>query len=286
MSSRALDTLGTGRAVELCDADVHVYELGSPSGAPVVLLHGFLTSAMTWRLIVPALRDRYRLIVVDLPGCGNSPPPRARRWSAQRATDLIIELFDALGLEAPVVVGTQMGGSLAAWLAARHPDRVSRLVVMAAGALGESAGNMVLYRALTAPILGPILARLFPYRLFASKWAAAHSPGHQLDHTPTRYYHQQLRTRGPAMARFALAIRSSYGTAFDALAEPLNGLAIPTLLVFGAADRLVPPTTGQRFASLIPDSRLVIVPECGDFPQEEDPSAVLAVLVPFLAEIT
>ncbi|MDQ2583478.1 alpha/beta fold hydrolase [Saccharothrix yanglingensis] len=276
--------LGEGRVVGLGDADVHVYEVGPADGPPVVLLHGFLTSATTWRDVHPVLAERHRVVLVDLPGCGRSPAPRARGWTAARAADLLVELFDALGLDAPVVVGSQMGGSLAAWLAARHPHRVSRLVVLAAGALGEGAANLGLYRALARPVLGPALARLFPYRVFAAKWAAAHGPDHRPDPAAVRAYHRQFRARGAEMARFALGVRLSYGESFDALAGPLEGLDVPTLLLFGAADRLVPPSTGHRFAELVPGSRLVLLPGCGDFPQEEAAAAVAASVTGFLAE--
>ncbi|MBB5953851.1 pimeloyl-ACP methyl ester carboxylesterase [Saccharothrix tamanrassetensis] len=276
--------LGEGRTVRLRDADLHVYQTGPDSGPPVVLLHGFLTSALTWREVYPALAERHRVTLVDLPGCGGSPAPKARRWTADRAAGLLVDLFDALGLDAPAVVGSQMGGSIAAWLAATHPGRVSRLVVMAAGVLGEAAANLGLYRALAAPGLGPVLARLFPYRPFAEKWAAAHGPGFRPDPTAVRAYHRQLRSRGAVMARFGLGVRLSYGESFDALAGPIAGLAVPTLLLFGAADRLVPPSTGHRFAELIPGSRLTLLPDCGDFPQEEAPAAVAAAVTAFLAE--
>ncbi|WP_112263242.1 alpha/beta fold hydrolase [Lentzea terrae] len=274
--------LGESSTIRLRDADLRVYQTGPADGPPVVLLHGFLTSAVTWRDVHPGLARRHRVVLVDLPGCGGSPAPRARDWTAARAAGLLVELFDALGLAAPAVVGSQMGGSLAAWLAALHPGRVSRLVVMAAGALGEGAANLGLYRALAAPVAGPLLAALFPYRPFAEKWAAAHGPGFVPDPAVVRGYHRQLRRRGAVMARFGLGVRLSYGEDFDALAGPLDGLAIPALLLFGAEDRLVPPSTGHRFAELIPGSRLVLLPGCGDFPQEEAPAAVVAALTDFL----
>lgn len=279
-----IPTLGAGRIVRLRGANLRVYETGSAGGSPLVLLHGFLTSAITWRNIWPAFTERHRVILVDLPGCGGSPAPRTAAWTAPSAADMLVELFDSLGLAAATVVGSQMGGSLAAWLAARHPTRVSRLVVMAAGALGEGTANLGLYRTLATPVLGPLVARLFPYRLFAGKWAAAHGPGHDPDRALVRAYHRQFQARGAVMARFALGIRLSYGESFDALAGPLADLEVPTLLLFGTDDHIVPPSTGGRFAELIPDSRLVLLPGCGDFPQEEDSTAVTAAMTTFLTE--
>jgi pimeloyl-ACP methyl ester carboxylesterase len=277
------DVLDGGRVVPLDDADLHVYERGPVGGPPVVLLHGFLTSAHTWRRVWPALAVRHRVVLVDLPGSGGSPDPRAPEWSAARAADLLVALFDAMGLVAPAVVGTQMGGSLAAWLAATHPDRVGKLVVMAAGALGEDGANLGLYRLLAAPMVGPAVARALPRQVFAARWAAAYGSGHEPDPAAVSLYHRQFRRRGPVMARIGLGIRRSYGESYDALAGPLAGLPVPGLLLFGEADRLVPPSTGERFAALLPNSRLVMLPGCGDFPQEECPDEVAAEIAGFLA---
>ncbi|ROO50972.1 pimeloyl-ACP methyl ester carboxylesterase [Micromonospora sp. Llam0] len=277
-----LRELGQGRTIALSTADVHVYDTGVPDGQPVVLLHGFLTNSATWRHVHAALAENHRLVLVDLPGSGRSPDPRTGDWTADRCTDMLAELFDVLSLASPVVIGSQMGGSLAAWLAARHPTRVSRLVVMAAGALGEEAGNLWLYRLLAMPVLGGVVARVFPRRLFAARWAAAHGPGFRPEPDAVVSYHRQLRMRGPAIARFGLGIRRSYGPSFDVLVGPLAGLRTPTLLLFGAEDRLVPPSTGRRFADLLPDSRLVVLPGCGDFPQEEKPDETVAEITAFL----
>ena len=268
-----------GRLIPLTGADLHVYETGPADGPAVLLLHGFLGAADAWQDVLPALAG-YRVVAVDLPGAGRSPAARTRDWTAERAADLLAELLDALGLAAPAVVGSQLGGSLAAWLAARHPDRVSRLVVMAAGALGENATNLGLYRLLAAPVLGPVVARTLPRRRFAQRWAAAHGPGFVPDPVSVDRWHRQLRRQGAAMARFGLGVRLSYDRSPDALA----GLPVPTLLLFGAADPLVPPSTGERFARLLPASRLVLLPGCGDFPHEERPGEVGAAVAEFLRE--
>ncbi|ROO86423.1 pimeloyl-ACP methyl ester carboxylesterase [Actinocorallia herbida] len=285
MSTAAPDR-ARGRLLRLRDADVHVREEGPADGPPLVLLHGFLTSAHTWRNVSPALARDHRVILVDLPGSGESPAPRGRAWSADRSADLLADLLDALDLPEAVLVGSQMGGSLAAWFAARRPERVSRLVVMAAGVLGETAANLTLYRLLATPVAGRLLARVFPRGPFEERWRAAHGPGHQHDPEALAYYHAHLRRRGHSMAVFGLGMRMSYGPGFDALAEPLRGLPVPTLLVFGEADPLVPVTTGRRFATLLPHSRLLVLPGCGDFPQEERPAEVTDAVLRFLAEDT
>ncbi|WP_239340442.1 alpha/beta fold hydrolase [Frankia sp. CiP3] len=274
--------LPEGRLVPLPDADLYVYELGRTDGPPVVLLHGFLTDSYTWRDVVPALATDHRVILVDLPGSGRSPDPRGKGWTADRCVDLLASLFDVLSLAAPTLVGSQMGGSLGAWFAAARPARVGRLVVMAAGVLGETSANLTLYKVLANPLIGGWASRYFPRGGFEEKWQAAHGPGHRVDPAATDRYFAQIRARGRTMARVGLDIRRSFGKSFDALTEPLRGLAVPTLLLFGDRDPLVPVSTGQRFADLIPGATLLVLPLCGDFPQEERPVEVAAAIRAFL----
>lgn len=272
-----------GRLVALSDADLHVYEEGPAGGAPIVLLHGFLTSAFTWRRVYPALAQHHRVFLVDLPGSGRSPDPRVGHWSADRCIEILADLFNVLELDAPTLVGSQMGGSLAAWFAGKYRHRVGRLVIMSAGVLGEAQTNLTLYRLLANPWIGPWFARHFPQRNFEQRWRSAHGPGHTDEIGATAYYFAQLQTRGHVMAKLGLGVRLSYGESFDALANLIEGLKVPTLLLFGGADPLVPAATGRRFEQLLLDARLVVLNGCGDFPQEERPEEVTAEILTFLA---
>ncbi|GAA2217200.1 alpha/beta hydrolase [Streptomyces nogalater] len=274
--------LGAGRLLDLTDAQVCVYEAGRRDGPPLVFLHGFLTSAFTWRDIYREFTDEYRVILLDLPGSGASPAPRVTGWNAERCVRLVDELFDELHIDKAVLVGSQMGGSLAAWFAALRGERVDRLVLMAAGALGEAEANLTLYRLLAHRWLGAAVARIFPRRVFEQRWLAAHGPGYRPAPGVVDRYFRQLRRQGARMARVGLDLRLSYGESFDALAGPIGGLRVPTLLIFGQEDRLVPVSTGRRFASLLADATLVVLPGCGDFPQEEKPGEVRQAIAGFL----
>lgn len=258
-----------------------------PAGAPVLLfLHGYLTAARTWDAVCTRLEPRFRSIAIDLPGCGESPVPRrSAAWSLDVFTSICDQLLAVLGLDRVDLVGSQMGGSIAAWYAAHRPERVRRLAVMASGILGETAANLRLYRALASPWTGWLVKRILPQKQFLQRWSYAHGPDRGPNLVNFKYYFDQFRRTADAQTRIALGVRGSFGTSFSDAEPVLRGLAIPTLLIFGDADRIVPPSTGDRFHELLPMSELIKIPGCGDFPQEECPERVADELARFFARV-
>ncbi|WP_437626755.1 alpha/beta fold hydrolase [Sorangium sp. So ce1151] len=256
-----------------------------PEGAPVlVFLHGYLTAARTWDGVCSRLSPRFRCVALDLPACGDSPAPRRSvEWSLDLFAGVCDGLLDALRIERVNLVGSQMGGSIATWYTAKHPERVSRLAVMASGILGETTANMRLYRALASPWTGWLVKRILPRGQFMKRWSYAHGPERGANLDNFERYFDQFRRTADVQSRIALGVRASFGTSFSAAAPLLSGLKTPTLLLFGEADRIVPPSTGDRFHELLPESRLVKIPGCGDFPQEEFPEVVAEELGRFFA---
>jgi pimeloyl-ACP methyl ester carboxylesterase len=247
-----------------------------PVGAPVLLfLHGYLTAARTWDEVCARLQSRFRSIAIDFPACGDSPAPsRSVAWSLDVFAGICDGLVKALGQDRVDPIGSQMGGSIAAWYAARRPQRVRRLAVMASGILGGNGHQHGLYRALASPWTGWLVKRIQPRKQFLQRWSYAHGPDRGPNLMNFGYYFNQFRRTADTQTRIALGVRASFGNSFSDAAPLLRGLATPTLLLFGDADRIVPASTGDRFRELLPASRLVKIPGCGDFPQEEFPELV------------
>lgn len=256
-----------------------------PATAPlVVLLHGYLTAGRTWDAVCTRLAPQFHSLALDLPACGDSPaPPPGVAWSLDTFAEICDGLCKVLGRDRIDLIGSQMGGSIAAWYAARHPQRVSRLVVMASGILGETAANMGLYRALASPWTGWLVKRILPRKQFLRRWTEAHGPERGPDLANFGYYFDQFRRTADVQTRIALGVRASFGRGFDDAAPLLRGLATPTLLLFGDADKIVPSSTGDRFHELLSASQLVKIPGCGDFPQEEFPELVADEIRRFLS---
>jgi pimeloyl-ACP methyl ester carboxylesterase len=272
-----------GRLLDLPACKVQVYEGGDPLGPSVVFLHGFLTSSYTWRQVVDHMPDTHRLVAVDLPGSGLSPEASAVQWDGNAICDLLDTVCDEMEIGSATFVGTQMGGSITALFSTRYPLRIERMAILAAGALGETSTNLTLYKLLAHPLVGSMLSRFFPKSLFVKRWKATHGPSHPPTEDELHYFLQHLRRRGQGMARLGLGIRLSYGDQFDKLVEPLRQVTVPTLLMFGDKDPLVPITTGHKFLEVLPNANLVTLVGCGDFPQEEMPGVVARELKSFLS---
>ncbi|MCV3216577.1 alpha/beta hydrolase [Plectonema radiosum NIES-515] len=256
--------------------------VGPEEGQPVVLLHGFLSSSYTWRNVWGALAKNYRVYIPDLPGYGKSPsghPP----YSVDSYAQFLNEFLKTIGVQKATIVGAQMGGSIAAWFASQYPDMVKDLIIMAAGAMGETKTNMWLYKLIATPILGSLAARFFPLNLFSQRWRAAHVNKEVATDDVILYYFRNFQRTGYLQTRIGLQVRASYGSQFERFEGVMKYVEMPTLLIWGEDDPLVPLSTAYRFKNFIKNSQLVTISHCGDFPHEEYPDIVASHILEFIS---
>jgi pimeloyl-ACP methyl ester carboxylesterase len=116
-----------GEFVDVGGTRLYYYAAGSRgAGEPIVLIHGFPTSSHLWRDVVPLLPSGRRVVVVDLLGYGRSDRPMERDLSIKGHAERVIALLDALRIQYAAIVGHDLGGGIAQYLAVRHPTRVER----------------------------------------------------------------------------------------------------------------------------------------------------------------
>lgn len=227
---------------------------GSP-GPPLVLVHGLGNDAGVWAQSVPALMKDHRLIVVDLPGHGGSAPTQGPLSIADEVAGLEALLAAQPGSPPPVLIGNSLGGWVSLLYAERHPERVSRLVLVDTGGLLYPprvrflVRNRAEAREFTDALLGPRIPRL---------------PGFLLDDVVEKMQ------EGPAPRIFASFSRR------DFLDGRLAAINTPTDLIWGAADGLFPPDLGRRYARELPRARFLLIAECGHTPQAECPEEFVA----------
>jgi pimeloyl-ACP methyl ester carboxylesterase len=263
---------------------VNVIELGS--GPPVVFIHGLSGSWQNWLEQLPVFARDHRVIAFDLPGFGASQMPR-EKITIRGYGHFVDALLDELGVSSAAVVGNSMGGFIGIELAIRFPERVERLVLVSAA--GLSIEYLRNERALA--VLGAIENRLAAYSgwLASRSDALARRPGARRmifgivakrpDRLPGPLVAEQVRGSGKPGFLPALDALTDYP-----IRDRLGEIACPTLIVWGAEDKLVPARDADEFARLIPNSRKVVWAETGHVAMLERPEAFNALVQAFLAE--
>lgn len=271
-----------GSFVETSAGRVFVHRSGR--GEPLVLIHGWLMSHWCFRAVIEPLAREREVIALDLPGYGESDRPSPSTWSYQLAgyADLVDEVLRRLELGRVDVLGASMGGGVALSLAARHPERVQRLVLVDAAVYPARVRALGVSLALL-PAIGPLLFKHgFVRRHFAyGARAMSVRDGRLLDEDWIDYFWSRMCRAGGHEAAYAcLRMLTSLQ---ENTAEP-GRVRAPTLLVWGDEDRMVPLAQGRRLQRAIAGARLEIVPASGHMPFLERPDEFLRVVRPFLAE--
>lgn len=255
---------------------MHVVREGPRQGPPLLLIHGSGASGAFWGPVVPALAGRHQVIRVDLPGCGQSPPPRS--YDVPDQAGRVAALLDDLGLGPAAVAGHSSGGYVATALAEQRPDLVRALALISSGPLpGALLPQPLMLRLLLAPPVGPLLwLRRSDKMIRSGIRATAAGPVEVPDDMVAG-----LRSIGYRSMRTVLRRNSAY-IAERSVPERLAGLEVPVLVIFGAADPRWDPSSALQY-NAVPDARVVMLPGVGHMPMLEAPEATSSLLLDFTA---
>jgi pimeloyl-ACP methyl ester carboxylesterase len=278
---REIPNVNFSKFAEVDGVRVHYQERGS--GQPLVLIHGYGASTYTWKDVFAILSNRYRVIAVDLKGFGFTGKPDGD-YTRRAQGELVVRLLDQLKVEKAILCGNSMGGEVAMNVAVAHPGRVAGLILVDNGGVTVPGTGTLSPAYMRAPVIGPLLAAV---ALTSSSMVRSglqrslHDPSLITDERIAAYY-RPLRTAGGQRGAF-LARRQ----AGDDPVEPkIPGIRTPTLILWGAEDRLIPPAAGQKTQSLIPGARLVVFENCGHLPQEEMPQRFVLEVMGFLDSLS
>jgi pimeloyl-ACP methyl ester carboxylesterase len=256
---------------------------------PIVLVHGTSASLHTWEGWSAALQAQRRVITFDLPGFGLTGPFSGRYASWDYGGDslarFVLELLDELKVERFAIGGNSLGGEVAWRVASLAPQRVQRLILVdAAGYELRSESVPVGFRLAHLPGVNRVFEWLLPRGLVeASVREVYGDPSRVTPALIDRYFETTLRegNRRALVQRFQAQAVDLQAVAANV--ARLRALRVPTLLIWGARDRLIPPALARRFESDIAGSRLVVLDGLGHVPQEEDPAASVAPVKAFLS---
>jgi pimeloyl-ACP methyl ester carboxylesterase len=250
------------------------YDVGS--GPPIVLLHGMARQAMLdWGHVIVPLSQCYRVIALDQIGFGESDKPIID-YSIQTFVDFLGEFLRTLAVEAFTLMGESLGG----WIAASYtiqaltpgntgayalPKPKQLILEDAAGISRPAHGN-------SRPIPGSLLESAEIASLF-------HDKSRVTPDFVRQDFAIKLKANDGATQR---SLWSNPQVANETVGDKLAGITVPTLVVWGANDELVPPDLGREYAAKIPDAKLMIIQDCGHVPSVEKPEAFLSAVISFL----
>ena len=269
--------------MEVEGLQVHLRDEG-PRGdpLPIVLLHGTSASLHTWEGWAAALRGQRRVIRFDLPGFALTGPNATDDYSTAAYVRFVAAVVDKLGLQRFVLAGNSLGGQIAWSTAAAMPRRVAQLVLVdAAGYPPESASvppNIPLgFRIARTPGLRVLMEYTLPRSVVEKSVRNVYGdPSKVTPELVDLYTDMTLRSGN----RRALGQRMDQG--YTGQVDLIKGLKMPTLILWGGKDRLIPLEFGQRFARDIAGSRLVVFDDLGHVPHEEYPARTVAAVQAFL----
>lgn len=267
--------------VQVQGMQVHLRDTGPRNDQPpVVLLHGTSASLHTWQGWADELDEERRVIRFDLPAFGLTGPYPGEDYSVERYVDFVTAMLDKLDLEQVVLGGNSFGGQLAWETALARPDQISKLVLVDAAGYPLADSELPIgFQLAQLPGMKPVMSRLLPRSMIETSVRKVYGDPEKV--TPElvdRYYELMLREGN----RAALFERFAAGFASKAPSERLAQLEMPTLILWGRQDELVPLSSGRRFAEDIENSRLVIFDELGHVPHEEAPDGTVDAVQRFL----
>lgn len=268
--------------VALDGMQVHLRDQGPRDDpTPIVLLHGTSASLHTWEGWVAALQNKRRVISLDLPGFGLTGPFPDGDYRMAHYSAFLANVLDQLQVPRAVVAGNSFGGQLAWQFALDHPQRVERLVLVDAAGYPRNATSIPIgFRLAQIPALAPLMDNLLPRAMIEASLRNVYGdPSQVSDELIDRYFELTLRA-GNRQALRQRFTQADGGSGYTRIAE----LKVPTLIIWGGRDQLIPPVNAERFQRDIEGSRVVLFDDLGHVPQEEDPARTVAVLQTFLNE--
>ncbi len=256
------------------------------AGETLLLIHGMAGSSATWRAVIPELAKRYRVVAPDLLGHGESAKPRGD-YSLGAFAAWLRDLLDELGISQATVVGQSLGGGVAMQFTYQHRDYCQRLVLISSGGLGPELNWML--RILSAPGAELVLPVVAPQPVLTlgnklGSWltsAGIKSP--RASEMWSAYCSLSDRPTRQAFLRTLRSVVDYRGQAVSALGKIHVSHGLPTLLIWGEQDRIIPVAHGYAAHEAVPGSRLEVLAGIGHFPHVESPTAVVDILDDFIA---
>jgi len=272
------------------DIQLHGHRLSyrcGGSGPLLILIHGITNSSASWEPVLPLLERDFTVIAPDLLGHGDSAKPRGD-YSLGSFASLLRDFMLALGHERATIAGHSLGGGIAMQMAYQFPERVERLVLVSSGGLGRQVTPVLRAVALPgAELMLPLLASKALVNTGAKLGSLISKLGLRTGKDVAEMAAglaslQDIETRR-AFVHTARSVIDVGGQRVDATDKLYLAETVPTLIMWGDCDPIIPARHGIRAHELMPGSRLRIFEGAGHFPHHDDTAGFVTTLADFVA---
>ena len=270
--------------VELEDGlSVHLRDEGPREAPTIILLHGSNADLHTWDAWADALKADFRVIRYDQIGHGLTGPSSTDDYSLSAFVEDVEEVADRLGVESFVLAGNSMGGWIAMGYALEHSERLDGLVLVDASGSPvrrEGGGNLA-FKLAAMPVVGDVMSQLLPRSLVERSYQQSVSNQAIITDAEVDRYWELARYPGNRRAtriRFSTP-RNVYS------ADQLAQMRVPTLVMWGEEDTLVPFEAAAWYSNHLPNAQIVSYPGIGHVPQQENPQHSAADLEAWLSKL-
>lgn len=237
----------------------------------LVLVHGLGASAERWNNVIPKFAKHYHVIVPDLIGFGYSDKPIVD-YTPDFFSTFLGKFFDALEIKRPNVIGSSLGGQIAAEYASAHPNNIEKLILVSpSGVMKQSTPALDAY----------IMAALYPNEQSAKNaFEMMESSGNQVDDRIVHGFVERMQLPNAKLAFMStvLGLKNS-----EVITPKLHTINSPTLIIWGSKDPVIPIQYAESFALSIKDCRFYRMDNCGHTPYVQDPDAFSSIVLEFLA---
>ena len=256
-------------------------------GDPIILLHGFGASSYSWRNASEPLSQKNRLFLIDLKGFGLSDKPFDNKYSISSQAEIIISFIQKNNLQNLILIGHSTGGTVALQTALQYikmeNNPIKSLVLVDSPAYKQRLPLFV--QILKIPIVNKFVLAFFPAKICTKLvLKKCFFDDTKITDEMVKNYGCFFDLAGSSHALIATA-KELVPKNIDEITSKYKDIQIPALVIWGEYDEIVPFSIGQRLNQAIPNSKLVVIPDCGHMPQEEKPKETIKIISGFLDSI-
>ena len=266
--------------VEIDGMQVHFRDQGlATDSLPIVLIHGTGASLHTWESWVNELKNKHRIITLDLPAYGLTGPNKTGDYSQDFYVNFMENFLLKLNIKRCVLGGNSLGGSITWAFALEHPERVGKMILVDAGGYPMVSKSVpIAFQIARMPIVGNLFKYILPYAVIEKSLQNVYVHDDRI--TPElieRYYDLASRTGN----RKAFLDRMKSSIKNDNYLK-IKTLTMPTLIIWGKEDGLIPLNVAEKFHKDLPNDTMIVFKDLGHTPMEEDPMKTVKAVKDFL----